>query len=418
MLDARAETAMRGRWRRRIREATRAVPMRRAPGAALALALSALTVAALSASSTAAAGDPPVVTPIAVEVLDPPDPVLGADNRNHLAYELKVANLGRSEVTLDSVQPRTGGKPFGGALEGELLAPVFRLDNVQPGTTMAPGVGATIFMDVTYPAHRRAPATLSHRFGITVRDPSGVKPPRVMSFTGVRTLVHRRKAIEVASPLRGGHWLAGNGCCVLTPHRGATLPIDGTIHVPERFAIDFVQLDAQDRLFSGPADALSSYAFVGARIHAVAPGRVVSIQDGLPEQVPGTFPTNPTLQEAEGNYVVERIGAGRYAFYTHMQPGSLRVRKGTRVRSGQVIGLLGNSGNSDGPHLHFHIMDAPSPLLANGLPFTFKSFRGEGVVEELDPLFTGAPAQIDPGALAGRHRGQLPLNNQLLDFGR
>ena len=63
-----------------------------------------------------------------------------------------------------------------------------------------------------------------------------------------------------------------------------------------------------------------------------------------------------------------------------MQPGSLKVEVGDRVRADQVLGLLGNSGNTDAPHLHFHVMDSPSPLLSDGLPFELAAFEGEGVV--------------------------------------
>ncbi len=57
-----------------------------------------------------------------------------------------------------------------------------------------------------------------------------------------------------------------------------------------------------------------------------------------------------------------------------MQPGSVRVKVGDKVKPGQVLGLLGNSGNTDTPHLHFHVMDGPSPLVANGLPYVFTNF--------------------------------------------
>jgi len=87
-----------------------------------------------------------------------------------------------------------------------------------------------------------------------------------------------------------------------------------------------------------------------------------------------------------------------------------------------VLGLLGNSGNSDAPHLHFHIMDGPSPLKANGLPYAFTRFTGRGVVTEQDLprlvllLSKGEVAPIDKSALAGPHVDQLPLNLQVIDF--
>src|SRR5215204_3404371 len=110
----------------------------------------------------------------------------------------------------------------------------------------------------------------------------------------------------------------------------------GSSHAPERFAIDFVRLDDNRRLFEGPINQLSSWGFYGDRIYAAAAERVVAVQDGLPEQTPGALPTGQTVQTAGGNYVVVKLGEGRWAFYAHLQPGSLRVDKGDRVRRGQV----------------------------------------------------------------------------------
>ena len=82
------------------------------------------------------------------------------------------------------------------------------------------------------------------------------------------------------------------------------------------------------------------------------------VKDGIPENVPGinsrAVPITLEMPLA-GNHVILDIGGGRFAFYAHLQPGSLRVKLGDKVRRGQVLGLVGNSGNSTEPHLHFHI---------------------------------------------------------------
>ena len=122
------------------------------------------------------------------------------------------------------------------------------------------------------------------------------------------------------------------------------------------------------------------------------------------------------MQSAGGNHVVVDMGEGRYAFYAHMQPGSLRVERGDRVEPGDVLGLLGNTGNTDGAHLHFHIMDSPSPLQSNGLPFTFTRMRGMGTITDPATLPTGAPVTIDQASFAGKRRGEMPLNNQVIAF--
>jgi hypothetical protein len=244
-------------------------------------------------------------------------------------------------------------------------------------------------------------------------------PDRHLAFAGVHTRVGRRPAIEVAPPLRGSNWVAANGCCdAITPHRGAMLAIDGTIHVPERFAIDFVQLDSELKLFEGPLDRNSSYGFFGDPVRSATAGRVVRVQDGLPNQVPGELPPGATIQTAGGNYVVVRVDRGHFAFYAHLQPGSLRVRRGDRVRPGEVLGLLGNSGNTDAPHLHFHVMDGPSPLRSNGLPFVIDRFRGIGHIDDISTMQQGLPQDVNRTELRGRFRGRMPLGDQVVAFRR
>jgi murein DD-endopeptidase MepM/ murein hydrolase activator NlpD len=135
-----------------------------------------------------------------------------------------------------------------------------------------------------------------------------------------------------------------------------------------------------------------------------------------PNRCPGKLPDGATIQMAAGNHVVVDIGQGRFAFYAHMQPGSLKVKVGDQVTTGQVLGLLGNTGNTDTPHLHFHIMDGPSPLLANGLPYVFTSFTGQGRLTDEQPLFTGGAVTIDKEALSGPHENELPLYDQVVSF--
>jgi murein DD-endopeptidase MepM/ murein hydrolase activator NlpD len=103
----------------------------------------------------------------------------------------------------------------------------------------------------------------------------------------------------------------------------------------------------------------------GQPIHAAARGRVIVALDGLPDSPPGALPPNLPIEQADGNHVVVAMGRRHFALYAHMQPGSVRV--GQRVRRGQVLGLVGTSGNSSEPHLHFHVTDGPSPLASNGV---------------------------------------------------
>src|SRR5262249_41363363 len=149
-------------------------------------------------------------------------------------------------------------------------------------------------------------------------------------------------------------------------HRRALFAIDGKVRIPARFAIDWIKLGPDAHASRGDASVMSNSYSYGADVLAVADGKVASLEDGLPEPTPRTFNSDA------GNYVALDLGGGRFAFYEHLKPGSIRVKIGDRVRTGQVLGSLGGSGSvSSGPHLHFHIADTNSPLAAEGLPFVF-----------------------------------------------
>jgi hypothetical protein len=391
----------------------------------LVLTLGMILCAAACSARTAIADD--VLSPLVATPIAAPNPVLGADDKTHLVYEIVLMNIGSTAVGLDKIETLDAiGGVVVSTLEHKALAQMLRLNGGAKGTELPAGGSGVVFMDMTLDKDATIPKTLKHRFKIAVaktpspdrggdRDPAAELPQEI-TFVG-DPLDVGAPALVISPPLKGARWVVAGGCC--TPysyHRGATLPINGAIHVAERFAIDFVQLNDKNMLHSGPQDQLSSYAFFGDEIHSVADGIVVQIADTLPEQVPGKLPEGATIQMAAGNHVVVDIGKRRYAFYAHMQPGSLRVKVGDKVVTGQVLGLLGNSGNTDAPHLHFHVMDGPSPLLSNGLPFVFTSFEGQGALRDEKPLFTGGAVNIDMSALAGAHKNQFPLNDEVVSF--
>ena len=372
--------------------------------------------------------DSDVVTPLVATPLAPPNPVLGSDDKTHLVYEIVLMNMAPGTVGIDKVETldAESGAVIG-TLEGDGLAQMTRLNGGAKGTELPGGGGGFVFMDVTLEKSAAIPKALKNRFKIEVakappadsagtdHDPSP-EPAQEITFTG-DPLPVGQPAVVVAPPLKGKHWVVGGGCC--TPysyHRGATLPINGAVHVAERFAIDFVQLNDKNMLFDGDMKQVSDYAYFGDEIYSVADGTVVATENDLPEQIPGKLPEGATIQMAGGNYAVVDIGGGRFAFYAHMQPGSVRVKVGDKVKTGQVLGLLGNSGNTDTPHLHFHVMDGPSPLLANGLPYVFTSFTGEGRLTDEQPLFTGGTVTIDKDALSGPHENEMPLYDQVVSF--
>jgi murein DD-endopeptidase MepM/ murein hydrolase activator NlpD len=205
--------------------------------------------------------------------------------------------------------------------------------------------------------------------------------------------------------------VVGNGCCNASPHRGAMLAFDQKLLATERYAIDWIRSDDKGRIVL-PDDTtkLKDFPAYGEPIISVAAGKVVKVVKGYPDVKPGVLDPDLTLKDAGGNHVIVDIGGGRYAFYAHLKPGSIKVVEGDRVRRGQQLALLGNSGNTTAPHLHFHVMDAPLPLGAeNNLPYVIDSFRYQGYIgDDLTPHLLKTPEPRED---------ELPLAQSVVTFG-
>jgi Peptidase family M23 len=378
-----------------------------------ALTLLATLMPLLAASPAIAAAEQ--FTPVTASVVAPPQPVLAADGRRHLAYELLLINRSfnpPAEVTLWSVKALAGGKVVGSLSGRNLAAVIFPFGDTEPGNVLSKGEAAYVMMDVSFPRGAKVPRRLVHRLSISLRPPNEVV---ATTYDAAPTNVLRRQATVVAPPLRGDGWIVGNGCCSeLTSHRAGLLPVDGALHQGERFAIDFIQIQPSGLLATGPLDELSSYPYFGDEVIAAAPGKVVTVVDGLPETPPGALPPT-TAARAAGNHVVVAMGRDRFALYAHLQPGSIGVKVGDRVATGTTLGLLGSSGNSNAPHLHFQLMDGSDPLASNGVPYRFNSFSVRGKLTNFGGLFAGQAAKVAP-QFAGMHRNQLPLNLQVIGF--
>jgi Peptidase family M23 len=373
-----------------------------------------------------------VFTAFVVEPLISPRPVDGADGRTHLVYELSFVNETTVMSRIDSItafNPETDATL--GEWKGDDLKAIFRLNGRELGVSVARGHSGYAFLDATLAKGALIPKTIRHRISTTrfMTSPDdehkGVPlDPKLgvaaqATFEGADVEVDPHKAVVIAPPLRGPGWVDTNGCCRSLGHRGAVMAFNGKAFVPERFAIDFVQLDSARRLFVGSRQQNESYPTYGNPVFAVADGVVVEASDGASEQVPFAPREPPAIETAAGNHVVLDIGDGNFALFAHLKTGTVVVKQGDRVKAGQVIGHVGDTGNSDAPHLHFHVMDGPSPLAANGVPYAFTSFLGAGQLnpDSADDVFAkGEPAAIDADWLAGGHAAELPLDGEIVDF--
>jgi hypothetical protein len=347
-------------------------------------------------------------------VLNQPAPVLGADGRLHLAYEFLIVNPIPFTVTVSRIEVLDAGR--GNRLLDDLRGP--RLEATLSGfdggapTAIKGGQTRRAILDVSLPAGA-APRRIVHRITVAEVPLPVLANPLLIAPTPVSA----DRAVALAAPLAGPRWIDLGGCCAADgAHRISTEPINGALHVGQRFAVDLTRVWPDGRLTNGPADDVKSFAAYGEPAVSATTGRVVSTKDGQADQIPfqATPPGEP--ETISGNSVIIDIGHGRYLGYAHLKPGSVAVAPGDRVREGQMLGLVGNSGNSDLPHLHFQAMDAPSILASSGLPFVLRSFDSAGSIPPVDQIDLEQPIPVRP-VLAGHFTRVIPMNLQMLDFG-
>jgi murein DD-endopeptidase len=364
-----------------------------------------------TAFADAPAPKPVLSVPIQVSVAVPPS-VFRADGRRHLAYEIQMTNLSASVWTIHRVQVRSesGASLLGaeGKEIGSLLRHAARAEDDKSGEpgALAPGESVIAYLWIDLGNDEPAPAELRHRFTVTQ---AGDETPHELDAP---TAVVANKLPQIASPLRGKSWLAVNGPSNVSHHRRASLVLDGALHTSQRYAIDWVQVGQDLQTHRGDPKDNRNYLCFGSDVLAVADGVVVEVKDGIPENVPNAAPIVPiTLETVAGNHIDLDLGGGVYAMYAHLQPGSLRVKLGDKVRRGQVLALVGNTGNSTEPHLHFQLMDRNSPLASDGLPYELPQFT-------VTRRITGDFEHPTATALAAAeiHRGEIPLEMELVDL--
>ncbi len=349
-----------------------------------------------------------------------------------LVYELHLTNFAREPLTVRQVEVLDGETGTQVAdLRDEALADRLAGPGMPPGNgdrsrSIGPGMHAVLYLEIPVEADA-LPRTLEHRvsYHVTGEDP---KPGAATRGASVRVDTARRATL--APPLRGGPWAALYHPCWERGHRRVLYAIDGRARIPGRFAIDWMKMNPDGLLTRGDRDRVENWYGYGAEVLAVADGVVEATRVHLRESATLSDRPRTSLDESDGNFIVLNLEDGRYAFYGHLQPGSVRVQVGDRVRRGEVIGAVGFTGSAGGPQLHFHLADGPSSLGAEGLPFEIDGFE---VMGSLGSGHEGADCADAARALEGlgqrpwtpwgttmdpRRTGEFPAPNVVIDFGQ
>jgi hypothetical protein len=341
-----------------------------------------------------------------------------SDGKRFLCYELLIANMDPiptrvQKVTVygESTTPLLTQE--GKALAGALFHPgVSDADEAKRDPVIVAGGERVIdFIWIELSARDPVPKLLRH----VITEQRTTSDKSIAMPLGQIEVGTKPRVLQ--PPLRGSNWIAKNGPSNISQHRRSYFVLNGATYFPERFAIDWVQVDRTGKTSHGNPQDNRQYLCFGQRVHAVADATVSWIKDGIPNGNPeangkAADPGVPiTLETIAGNEVILDLGNGLFAAYAHLQPGSINVKAGDRVKAGDVLALVGNSGNSTEPHLHFQVMNMNSIPASQGVPYAMTQFT-----VRLRSSDEGDHLKLSPLEKPVVHHGEIPLENEIVDF--
>jgi murein DD-endopeptidase MepM/ murein hydrolase activator NlpD len=180
--------------------------------------------------------------------------------------------------------------------------------------------------------------------------------------------------VTLRFPLPGTWWVMWGGATELRNYHA--------VEPTQRHALDLVQW-RHGGTARGAGTRNADFHAWNAKVVAPAGGVVAAAVDGLRDNTPMV---ETDRERPAGNHVVVKAREGVFVVLAHLRKGSVRVRAGDRVRAGQVLGRVGNSGNSSEPHLHVHADDGAGA----GLPLRFGRVRVDGEPREHAALSQGS----------------------------
>jgi hypothetical protein len=212
-----------------------------------------------------------------------------------------------------------------------------------------------------------------------------------------------------------GKWLYG-----AESHQGSRFITEGKATYPQRFAIDWIFLDDNGLFAKDDISKNKNWNTYGIELISVADGTVIDIKDGIIENQPLSedMAVRITKETIAGNYIIIDIGNNIHAIYGHLIPNSLKVSIGDEVKKGQIIGLLGNSGNSDAPHLHFHLESKTNAFLGGeGMPYLINEFTQLKTysAETFETLFKDISVPMD-SLTPIEKQNELPIGYGLIEI--
>jgi hypothetical protein len=168
-------------------------------------------------------------------------------------------------------------------------------------------------------------------------------------------------------PARGAWYVSNGGPTAETNHHVG--------NAQQWYAFDLQRRDADDKVARNDGQKNEDHFAWEQPVIAPADGLVVSVVNGIPDH----GPDHRDQYFIPGNTVVIDHGGGEFSMLAHFRANSIAVKPGQRVKQGAFLGKVGNSGNSSGPHIHWHLANDGDPSRGHGLPIRFAPLSVNGV---------------------------------------
>ena len=139
-------------------------------------------------------------------------------------------------------------------------------------------------------------------------------------------------------------------------------------NIAQKNAFDIVIIDSDNKTHKSEGNTNEDYYAFGQEIITPCDAIVIDVIDGVLDNVPGEM----NKMNIMGNSVILKTANNEYLFFAHFKQGSIKVKSGETIKSGETLGLCGNSGNSSEPHLHFHIQNTNDLATGTGAKCYFK----------------------------------------------
>ncbi|HTB12433.1 MAG TPA: M23 family metallopeptidase [Bryobacteraceae bacterium] len=331
-----------------------------------------------------------------------------------LVYEVHLTNFSAAELTLDQLELVEEGSrrvraQYSDANLAEIISRSDHASDPQAQLRIPAGLHATLYLTVPLTQFGSGVPKLVHR--LTYTSETGRKERSVVEGAIFRIPIE--SPLVIAPPLRGEGWTAIYSDAWERGHRRVMFATRGIARIPGRYAIDWVRVAADGRHANGGDREPAHWIGYGSEVLAVADAVVAFTSDDMAEPATVDSARKVDIEDASGDYVVLDLGKGKYAFYEHLKPSSISVAVGVHVHRSQPIAAVGYTGQSTGPHLHFHVADSIAPLDSEGLPYVFDKYRIVGRFSSAEAF--GAGNGWKSGS-AEVHQNELPPPFAVVEF--